>query len=74
VQSWPQELLCDYEESYMNTPPPIIPQTPPLVGSAALPARCFAGQAALFSVLAPFVGMGISFLASRQFSAIESAW
>ena len=45
----------------MNTPPPIIPQTaPPPLPSAAQTSNSFARQAALFSLLAPFVAIGIN--------------
>jgi len=49
----------------MNTPPPIIPQAPPPLVSAAPPASSFARQAALFSLLAPFVGIGINIVGSQ---------
>jgi hypothetical protein len=44
----------------MNTAPPIIPQTPPPLISAASSAGSFARQAALFSLLAPLVSIGVN--------------
>ena len=44
----------------MNTPPPIVPQTPPPLIPIAPSANSFARQAALFSLLAPFVSIGIN--------------
>jgi hypothetical protein len=43
----------------MDTPP-IIPPTPPPLISAVPPANSFARQAALFSLLAPVVSIGIN--------------
>lgn len=44
----------------MTTPPPIIPQTPSPLVPVASPDSSFARQAALFSLLAPFIGIGMN--------------
>jgi hypothetical protein len=50
----------------MNTSPPIIPQTPPPLISAPPSASSFTRQAALFSLLASFVGIGINVLGHQS--------
>jgi hypothetical protein len=56
----PKEKLLTNPAS-MNTPPAIIPPTtPPPLPSAAQTGNSFARQAALFSLLAPFVSIAIN--------------
>jgi hypothetical protein len=57
----------------MNTPPPVPPQTPPPVIPECPPANSFARQAALCSVIAPFISFGIGIFGQQAVQGNRAA-
>ena len=57
----------------MNTPPPLPPQAPPPGIPSLRPTNSFPKQAALFSLVAPFVGFGIGIFGQQAVQGNRAA-